>query len=65
MAMLSLCCHAGFSPVVAHGLPTAAASLVQYVGSAVAAYGLSCPKACGIFLDQRSNPCLLHWQVDS
>ena len=21
--------------------------------------------ACGIFLDQGSNPCLLHWQVDS
>ena len=21
--------------------------------------------ACGIFLDQRSNPCLLHWQADS
>ena len=23
------------------------------------------PIACGIFLDQGSNPCLLHWQVDS
>ena len=21
--------------------------------------------ACGILLDQRSNPCLLHWEVDS
>ena len=27
--------------------------------------GLSCSVACGIFLDQGSNPCLLHWQVDS
>ena len=27
--------------------------------------GLSCPKARGIFPDQGSNPCLLHWQVDS
>ena len=27
--------------------------------------GLSCPAACGIFLDQGSNLCLLHWQVDS
>ena len=27
--------------------------------------GLSCCTACGISLDQGSNPCLLHWQVDS
>ena len=26
---------------------------------------LSSSKACGIFPDQRSNSCLLHWQVDS
>ena len=26
---------------------------------------LSCFTACGIFLDQVLNPCLLHWQVDS
>ena len=26
---------------------------------------LDCPKACGLFLDQGSNPCPLHWQVDS
>ena len=25
----------------------------------------SCSAACGIFLDQGSNPCLLHWLVDS
>ena len=24
-----------------------------------------CPVACGIFLDQGSNPCPLHWQADS
>ena len=34
-------------------------------GSVVVAYGLSCSAACGIFLDQGSNPCLLHWQMDS
>ena len=34
-------------------------------GSAVRAHGLSCFTARGIFLDQGSNPCLLHWQVDS
>ena len=27
--------------------------------------GLSCSEACGIFRDQRSNLCPLHWQVDS
>ena len=26
---------------------------------------LSCSSECVIFLDQGSNPCLLHWQVDS
>ena len=33
--------------------------------SVVVARGLSCSTACGIFLDQGSNPCPLHWQVDS
>ena len=27
--------------------------------------GLSCPVACRIFLDQVSNPCVLHWKADS
>ena len=27
--------------------------------------GLSCSVACGIFPDQGSNPCPLHWQADS
>ena len=34
-------------------------------GSVVVAHGLSCSLAYGIFLDQGSNPCLLHWQEDS
>ena len=29
------------------------------------AHGPSCSVACGIFPDQGSNPCLLHWQADS
>ena len=29
------------------------------------ARGFSCSLVCGIFLDQRSNPCTLHWLVDS
>ena len=45
------------SVVVAHGL--------QIAGSVVVAHGLSCSAACGIFLDQGSNLCPLHWQVDS
>ena len=34
-------------------------------GALVVAHGLSCSAACGIFLDQGSNPCPLHWQVNS
>ena len=38
--------------VVARGL--------QSTGSVVVAHGLSCSAACGIFPDQRSNPCPLY-----
>ena len=38
---------------------------LQSKGLIVAAHGLSCSIACGILLEQGSNPCLLHWQVDS
>ena len=34
-------------------------------GSVVVAHGLSRSAACGIFPDQVSNPCPLHWQADS
>ena len=34
-------------------------------GSVVMAHGPSCSAACGIFPDQGSNPCPLHWQADS
>ena len=34
-------------------------------GAQASEHGLSCSKACGIFLDQGLNPCLLHWQADS
>ena len=33
--------------------------------SIVVVHGLSCSVACGNFLDQGSNLCLLHWQADS
>ena len=61
---------AGFSLVVVRRLLIAVASLVAEhglgcLGSAVAAWGLSCPLACGIFPDQGSNPCPKHWQAYS
>ena len=34
-------------------------------GSVVVAHGLSCSMACGIFPDQGSNSCLLHWHMNS
>ena len=34
-------------------------------GSVVVGHGPSCSAACGIFPDQGSNPCPLHWQSDS
>ena len=34
-------------------------------GSVIVAHGPSCSAACGIFRDQGSNPCALHWQADS
>ena len=34
-------------------------------GSVIVAHGPSCSAACGIFPDQGSNPCPLHWQANS
>ena len=34
-------------------------------GSVILAHGPSCSAACGIFPDQGTNPCPLHWQADS
>ena len=39
--------------------------LLQSTGSVVVAHRLSCFAACGIFPDQGSNLCPLHWQADS
>ena len=38
-----------------------AQALGTRVGSVVTVYQLSCPEACGIFLNQGLNPCALHW----
>ena len=37
----------------------------RHAGSVVVAHWLSRSAACGIFPDQGSNPCPLHWQADS
>ena len=62
----------GYSPVAVHGLLIEVASLAEEAwalgarASVVAAQGLSCSEARGIFLDRGSNPSPLHcWQVDS
>ena len=34
-------------------------------GSGAVVRRLSCPTACGLFPDQKLNPCPLHWQGDS
>ena len=69
----------GLSPVVASGghsssrcagLSLSRPLLLQSTGSrragsVIMAHGPSCYAACGIFPDQGSNPCPLHWQADS
>ena len=52
-------------PQLWHAGSVVVACRLQSAGSVVVAHGLSCSIACGIFLDQGSNPCPLHWQVDS
>ena len=62
------CCRAqapgAWASVLAtHGL-SSCGSWALSEGSIVVAHGsLVVPKACGIFLDQGSNRCPLHWQV--
>ena len=52
------------SVVVACGLIVVIPRLYR-TGSVVVVRGLSCSVACGIFLDQGLNLCLLHWQAVS
>ena len=79
LAALGLCCYSwtfsscgsgGHSLAVVCGLLTAVAPLVSghrlwgTWASVVVAYRLSCPMARGVFPDQGSNLCPLHWQAD-
>ena len=43
------------------GARGAVAPRLQSIGSTDMAHGFSCSSACGIFPDQGSNLCLLHW----
>ena len=67
---LSSCGKQGSLFTVVQGLLIVVASPVaehrlQTMGSVVVAHKLRCPKACGVFPHQGSNPCPLHWQPDS
>ena len=59
----------GFSCCIARALGAWAsvveAPRLQSAGPVVGVKWLSCSVACGIFPDKGSNPCFLHWQVDS
>ena len=62
-------CLTAMAFLVDHGLKGAWASVVMVpglpsTGSIAMAHELSCSTACGIFLDQGLNPCLLHGQVN-
>ena len=42
------------------GVPCCRSQALSVRASVVVVYGFSCPVACGFFLDQGANPCLLH-----
>ena len=74
MTVLSLRCYKrAFSScskgvpffIAMHGLLIVVASLTAEQASVAVACGFSYPAACGIFLDQGSNPRPLHWQAGS
>ena len=74
LAVLGLCCCTrAFSSCGEWGLLLLWSMGSRHVGfsccgaraSVVVAHGPSCSAACGIFPDQGSNLCPLHWQADS
>ena len=75
LAVLGLHGCVGSSPVAARGpltvvaccgtrAPAAAAPGLRAQSQKLCCTGVAA-LACGIFPDQGSNPCLLHWQADS
>ena len=71
LAVLGLrCCAWAFSSCGARasqcgGFSCCGARALGARTSVAVAHGLSCSVACGIFPDQGSNLCPLHWQMDS
>ena len=74
LSVLGLCCcscfpldvvRLGYSLFVVSGFSLLRFLLLRSTGSIVGVHTLSCLEGCRIFLDQGSNPCLLHWQADS
>ena len=53
------------SLIAEHGLWAHGVQWLQHVGSVLVFPRLSCSPACGIFPDQGTNLCSLHWRVDS
>ena len=53
------------SVVVAHGLSSCSSQALEHRLRSCGAQAQLLWAACGIFLDQGSNSCLLHWQADS
>ena len=47
------------------GFSSSGAQALGHVASVIVAHALSCPAARGIFPNQGSKLCLLHWQADS
>ena len=62
MAVLGLSCCVDFS---LQGLPLLESMGPRHTGSAAVVHWLGCSIACGIFPNQGSNPCVLHWQAFS
>ena len=66
MGFLRLWRRGGLLSRCGDGLPTAVDfPVAELQDSVVVAHELCCPAACGISLDQGSNLCPSHWQVDS
>ena len=57
--------HCGAQPSHCNSFSCCGAQALGIRTSVIGACRLSCSVACGIFLDQGSNPCPLHWQVAS
>ena len=69
LTALGLCCRAQAlgkqaSVVTARGPHNCGSQALEH-SPIVVVHGLSCPKACKIFMDQGSHPCPLHGQADS